>query len=378
MEREIYLDNSATTRVCGEAAQKALELMTQTYGNPSSLHTMGLRAEQAMTAARRSLAAALGAQEKNIVFTSGGTESNNLALFGGACARRRRGNRIVTTAIEHHSVLYAAQALEKEGFEVIYLQPDRTGHIPESDVFAAVNDKTILVSMMAVNNETGVQLPVEAAAAAIRRAKAPALLHVDAVQAFGKLPLRPGKTGIDLMSISGHKVHAPKGIGALYIKDGVHIVPRVYGGGQERNLRPGTESVPLIGAFGAAVDAMPPLQEEYAAVQALNLSLRRQLSALPEVHIHSPEDALPYILNFSAGRVRAETMLHFLAQRGIYVSSGSACAKAARSHVLSAMGLPVQEIDASLRVSFSRYNTEDDVTALVAALGEGLRTLAHA
>ena len=378
MEREIYLDNSATTRVCDEAAQKALELMTREYGNPSSLHTMGLRAEQAMSAARRSIAGMLGAEEKNITFTSGGTESNNLALFGAAYALRRRGNRIVTTAVEHHSVLYAAQQLEKEGFEVIYLQPDESGNIPPQAIFDAVNSKTILVSMMAVNNETGAIFPVETAAAAIRRAKAPALLHVDAVQAFGKLPLRPAKMGVDLMSISGHKVHAPKGIGALYVKTGVRIVPRTYGGGQEKNLRPGTESVPLIGAFGAAVDAMPPIHEETAAVRALNLRLREELACMDGVHIHSPEDGLPYILNFSAGKVRAETMLHFLAQRGIYVSSGSACAKAARSHVLSAMGLPAAEIDSSLRVSFSRYNTEADVAALAAALKEGQQTLAHA
>lgn len=376
--REIYLDNSATTKVCEEAAKAALELMTVCYGNPSSLHTMGVRAETAMTRARRIVAQAMGAQEKNIVFTSGGTESNNLALFGAAYARQKRGKRIVTTAVEHHSVLYTAQQLEKEGFEVIYLKPRRDGHIREEDVFEAINRDTILVSMMAVNNETGAIFPVKAAAAAIKRAGAPALLHVDAVQAFGKLPLRPAKMGIDLMSISGHKIHAPKGIGALYIGNGVHLVPRVFGGGQEQNIRPGTESVPLIGALGAAVEALPSVAQEEAAMRALNRSLREKLAAFPDVVIHSPEDGLPCILNFSAGTVRAETMLHFLASRGIYVSSGSACAKSARSHVLTAMGLPQKEIDSALRVSFSRYNTEEDVAALVAALEEGLRTLARA
>ena len=378
IKHEIYLDNSATTRVCEEAAKKALELMTVEYGNPSSLHTMGVRAENAMTQARRAVAQAMSVQEKNIVFTSGGTESNNLALFGAAYARRKRGKRIVTTAVEHHSVLYTAQQLEKEGFEVIYLKPGRDGHIREEDVFEAVTRDTILVSMMAVNNETGAIFPVEAAAAAIKRAGAPALLHVDAVQAFGKLPLRPAKMGIDLMSISGHKIHAPKGIGALYIANGVHLTPRVFGGGQEQNIRPGTESVPLIGALGAAVEALPPVAQEEAAMRALNQSLREKLADMPGVVIHSPEDGLPCILNFSAGTVRAETMLHFLASRGIYVSSGSACAKSARSHVLTAMGLPQKEIDSSLRVSFSRYNTEEDVAALVAALEEGLRTLARA
>lgn len=312
------------------------------------------------------------------MFTSGGTESNNLALFGAAYARRKRGKRIVTTAVEHHSVLYTAQQLEKEGFEVVYLKPGRDGHIREEDVFEAVTRDTILVSMMAVNNETGAIFPVEAAAAAIKRAGAPALLHVDAVQAFGKLPLRPDKMGIDLMSISGHKIHAPKGIGALYIANGVHLTPRVFGGGQEQNIRPGTESVPLIGALGAAVEALPPVAQEEAAMRALNQSLREKLADMPGVVIHSPEDGLPCILNFSAGTVRAETMLHFLALRGIYVSSGSACAKSARSHVLTAMGLPQKEIDSSLRVSFSRYNTEEDVAALAAALEEGLRTLARA
>ena len=373
----IYLDHSATTKVLPQAAEAACAVMRETFGNPSSLHGLGVAAERTLENARESIARTLQAQPQEIVFTSGATEADNLAVFGAVKALRRRGKRIVTTAVEHPAVAECCARLAEEGFEVVALRPEN-GRIRPEQVFDAVTPDTVLVSMMAVNNETGAIFPVEAAAAAIKRAGAPALLHVDAVQAFGKLPLRPAKMGIDLMSISGHKIHAPKGIGALYIGNGVHLVPRVFGGGQEQNIRPGTESVPLIGALGAAVEALPSVAQEEAAMRALNRSLREKLAAFPDVVIHSPEDGLPCILNFSAGTVRAETMLHFLASRGIYVSSGSACAKSARSHVLTAMELPQKEIDSALRVSFSRYNTEEDVAALVAALEEGLRTLARA
>ncbi len=374
--KEAYLDNSSTTRVCEPAAAKVMELMTENYGNPSSLHTLGFRAEQALTEARRNIAAALGAKEDEVFFTSGGTESNNLAIFGAAYARKRMGMHIVTTQIEHPSVTNAVRQLEKEGWEVTWLQPDREGHILPEAVQEAVRPDTTLVTMMAVNNEVGTILPLDAAAQAIAAKKAPALLHVDAVQGFGKLDLRPERRKIDLLSISAHKIHGPKGVGALYVRKGVRIAPRTFGGGQEHGMRPGTEGLPAIGGFGAAVKALPPVNEGLRQAEELAAICREKLLALPGVEFNSPEDALPYIVNFSVGAVRAETMLHFLAARGVYVSSGSACSKGKQSPVLEAMGLPRERIQAALRVSFSHLNTLEDVDALVEGVREGLASLA--
>ena len=372
-----YLDNSATTPVLPEAVQAAVELMTEEYGNPSSLHTKGFAARRRVEAARAAVAARLGARPEELTFTSGGTEANNLALFGAAQARKRMGTKIVTTAAEHDSVLNPCRELEKQGFQVVYLKPDGTGLLPEEALFDAIDGDTILVSVMLVNNETGAVFPVEAAARAIRRKKAPALLHTDCVQAFGKLDFTPQKLGADLVTISGHKVHAPKGVGALYVKKGTRLLPHVFGGGQERGLRPGTESTPLIAAFGRAVELLPKAGEALPAVRDLNARLRRGLAQLEGVTVHSPEDGLPYVLSFSAGRVRAETVLHFLAERGVFVSAGSACGRAKPSHVLEAMGLPRDQVASALRVSFSRFSTQKDVEALLQGLREGLGRLAQ-
>ncbi len=374
---EHYLDNSATTPVLREAAEKAFAVMTEEFGNPSSLHSKGFHARQELEAARGLIAARLGAKPEEIVFTSGGTEANNLALLGGAEAGKRRGNKIVTTAVEHDSVLNPVRELEKQGFEVVFLKPDASGKISEEQIAEAIDDKTILVSVMLVNNETGAIFPVQAAAKAIQRKKSPALLHTDCVQAFGKLDFTPQRLGVDLLTISAHKLHGPKGAGALYLRKGVRIVPRTWGGGQEKGLRSGTESVPLFCAFGEAVRLLPKTAETLSRIEKLNLLLREKLSALPGVEINSPPDGLPYLLNFSAGAVRAETMLHFLSERGIFVSSGSACGKAKPSHVLAAMGLSRERIASSLRVSFSRFSTAEDVEALVLALEEGLKTIRH-
>lgn len=374
--KEAYLDNSSTTRVCEPAAAKVMELMTENYGNPSSLHTLGFRAEQALAEARRNIAAALGAKEDEVFFTSGGTESNNLAIFGAAYARKRMGMHIVTTQIEHPSVTNVVRQLEKEGWEVTWLQPDREGHILPEAVQEAVRPDTTLVTMMAVNNEVGTILPLDAVAQAIAAKKAPALLHVDAVQGFGKLDLRPERRKIDLLSISAHKIHGPKGVGALYVHKGVRILPRAFGGGQEHGMRPGTEGLPAIGGFGAAVKALLPVNEGLRQVEELATICREKLLVLPGVELNSPEDALPYIVNFSVGAVRAETMLHFLAARGVYVSSGSACSKGKQSPVLEAMQLPKERIQAALRVSFSHMNTLEDVEALVEGVREGLASLA--
>lgn len=375
---EHYLDNAATTQVLPEAADRARELMVGEFGNPSSLHTRGFRARQELEKARAVVAAKLGAQPGEITFTSGGTEGNNLAIFGAAQARRRLGYKIVTTAIEHDSVLHAMAELERQGFRVAYVKPDSQGRVSQEALAAEIDEKTILVSVMAVNNETGAVLPVQGLSRIIKRKNAPALLHTDGVQAFGKLELPPAKWGADLCTVSAHKIHGPKGVGALYVKKGVHILPRAFGGGQERGLRPGTESVPLIGAFGEAVERLPKASVILPQVQALRDSLVEGLAALPGVTVHSPADALPYIVSFSAGAVRAETMLHFLAQQGVYVSAGSACGRARPSHVLEAMGLPKGQVSSALRVSFSRFSTQGDVAALLAALGAGLESLQRA
>lgn len=376
--QEIYLDNSATTRVSKEAAEKALYMMTECYGNPSSLHSKGFAAEKEMTAAREIIAERLSAQPGEIYFTSGGTESDNIAILGAAHAKKRAGNKIVTTAIEHPAVLNTMAQLEKEGFEVVYVQPEADGNIPKEKFDAAIDAKTILVSVMAVNNETGVLLPLKDIAGMIKRKKAPALFHTDAVQGFCKIPLLPKKLGVDLISVSGHKVHAPKGVGALYVKSGVRILPHSFGGGQEKNLRPGTEGVPQICAFGEAVKHMMTEKEALTHVKAVQAHLIERLKAMPEVVLNSPENALPYIVNLSAGRVRAETMLHFLAERNIFVSSGSACGKAKPSHVLSAMQLPKERVETSLRISLSAENTAEEMDAFADALKEGLQTLSHA
>ena len=375
---EIYLDNSATTRVCEKSAEKVLELMTQCYGNPSSLHKKGLEAQREVAHARQAVAVSLSAQPREIIFTSGGTEANNLAVLGGAAAGRRRGKRIVTTAIEHPSVLEPMRQLEKEGFEVVFLTPDADGRVPEEAVLKAVTGDTILISVMAVNNELGSIQPIEVLKKAVKRAGAPALVHVDGVQAYGKLPLRPEKLGIDLLTVSGHKIHGPKGVGALYVSKNARILPRTFGGGQERELRPGTEAAPLIAGLGAAVEELPDWRQAYSRMEKLRDYTLQKLSGLEGVEVNSPVEGLPYLLNFSALGIRSETMLHFLAQRGIYVSSGSACAKGKQSHVLKAAGLPDSRISSAIRVSFSRESTKRDADALAEGVREGLAYLARA
>ncbi|WP_322169545.1 cysteine desulfurase family protein [Acutalibacter caecimuris] len=373
-DREHYLDNSATTQVLPEAAAEALRLMTVCYGNPSSLHTKGFLAKKELDAARAIVARRLGAGPEEIVFTGGGTEANNLALLGAAQARRRLGNRVVTTAVEHDSVLRAVGELEKQGFEVVLLrEPDDRDALEE-----AIDGNTVLVSMMLVNNETGAFLPVQAAARAIKRKNAPALLHTDCVQAFCKTDFTPARLGADLCTVSAHKVHGPKGVGALYIKKGVRVLPQMHGGGQERGMRSGTESLPLIAAFAKAVELAPKPGAVLPEMERLNHMLRDRLADMPDMVVNAPVEGLPYILNLSAVGVRAETMLHFLAQRGVYVSAGSACGKGAKSHVLTALRLPPERVESALRVSFSRFSTEEDVAALVEGLRAGLGSLARA
>lgn len=374
---EVYLDNSATTRVSEGAAKKALEAMTENYGNPSSLHKKGMDAEKYIIDAQKAIASKLGCASEELIFTSGGTESNNLAVFGAVNAKKRLGNRIVTTEIEHHSVLEACEQLAKQGFELIKLKPDSNGVVSERDIFEAVNEKTILVSIMLVNNEVGSIQPVQAAARAIKSAKAPALLHCDAVQAFGKMPVKVSSLGCDLLTVTAHKIHGPKGVGALYIKKGTRILPTLFGGEQQKKLRPGTQAVPLIAAFGEAVRELPDINEQTANMNLLKEYLVGRLSEIDGVTINSSDTSLPYIVNFSTNKVRSEIMLHYLESKGVFCSSGSACAKGQPSHVLSAMGFPAKRIDTALRISFSKYSTKEDIDILTDSVKEGLSKLKY-
>lgn len=373
---EHYLDNSATTVVSQKAAEAALRIMTRNYGNPSSLHLKGMQAEAELTKARKIIAGALGAMPEEVYFTSGGTEANNTALFGAAQAKKRRGNKIVISSVEHSSIMEAADKLEKDGFEVVRVAPQSDGIIHADDIVRVVDDNTVLVSVMTVNNETGAVMPVENIFSAVKDKNSEILCHTDAVQAFGKLKINAKRLNADLISISAHKVHAPKGCGALFIKKGVRIIPHQYGGEQEKKLRPGTEALPLIAAFGVAVSEFD-IDANFNIVSELSAYAKERLPEIDGVRINSPENHLPYVLNISAGRVRSETMLHFLEELDVFVSSGSACAKGKPSHVLSAMGLDKNRADSAIRISFSKYNTKEDLDALCNGIRTGLETLAH-
>ena len=373
---EHYLDNSATTAVSKAAADTAYRVMTQAYGNPSSLHSKGMEAETELKRARKSVASKLRVSDEEILFTSGGTEANNLALFGAAYATCRTRKKIIISSVEHSSVTEAAKRLETEGFIVERISPRPDGIVHPEDVAAAADENTAIVSIMIVNNETGAVMPVSEIFAAVKEKDEKILCHTDAVQAFGKLAVKARALGADLISVSGHKVHAPKGVGALYIKKGVRLVPRQYGGEQEKRIRPGTENLPAIAALGAACDEFD-VDGNFEKVRALNAYAKEKLLSIDGVELNSPENALPYVLNISAGRVRSETMLHFLEERDVFVSSGSACAKGKPSHVLSALGLSRERADSALRISFSKHNTKDDVDALCEGIALGLKVLAH-
>lgn len=375
--REVYLDNSATTKVCEPAVRAAVQVMQTDYGNAASLHRKGFEAEQHITAAKKSIAAVLGCTEQELYFTSGATESNNMSLIGAADANKRRGKKIITTAIEHASVLETAAYLERQGYEVVRLQPNADGQYTPMDFYNAVDEQTVLVSAMFVNNEIGCSLPVTDIAKAVKRKNPNALFHTDAVQGFLKLPLKLKNSGIDLLSASGHKIYAPKGIGLLYIRKGVHLTPLLYGGGQQNGVRVGTDNVPLIAALGAAVQmGALNMEKNLAHYRSLKAHLLNLLQDMPEITVNSTEDCVPYIVNLSVAKIRSEVMLHFLEQFGISVSSGSACSKGAKSHVLSAFGLDDRRIDTALRISFSTETTTADLDYFTEKLQQGIDTLA--
>lgn len=371
----IYLDNSSTTKPCKATTENINSALENFWGNPSSLHRLGVEAEIPVSEARTEIARVLNCREDEIYFTSCGTESNNTAIFGVCKSRKKRGKRIVTTAIEHPSVLEAFKRMEEDGFEVIYLKPNENGVVSEKDIENAVNKDTILVSIMLVNNETGAIEPVKAAADIIKKSGAPALLHCDAVQGFGKMPINVNSLGVDLLSVSAHKIHGPKGIGALYVKKGVNISPLLFGGGQEKGMRSGTESVPLIMGFKGAVSELGNINESLKKTKELWDYAKNKLLSTNIVTINSSDEALPYILNISVVGYRSETLLHFLETKNIYVSSGSACAKGEGSYVLKEMGFKPERIDSALRISFSRFTEMQEIDALCHALIEATQKL---
>ena len=367
---EVYLDNAATTRVCAEAADIAYKVMTECYGNPSSTHTKGREAKAYLDTARSQIAAALGCSISEVYFTSCGSESDVWAITRGAESASRRGKHIISSAVEHDAVRKTLEELEGRGFEVTYLSPEKDGSVSVEAVKAALREDTILVTLMMVNNETGGVTDIAAIAKMLKAAGSKALLHTDAVQGYMKVPFSAKKLGAGMISISGHKIHAPKGIGALYIKTGVKIKPLIRGGAQESGMRAGTEAMPQIAAFGKAAEiafsGMKDNCEKMASLRRLDI---------PEALIIG--GGAPHILSVSLPGWRSEVLMNFLEAEGIYVSRSSACKKGGRSHVLEAMRLPAQVIDGAVRISFSRYNTEDDVLALCSALKRAHDTLAH-
>ena len=374
---EHYLDNSATTRVCPEAAQAALNAMTECYGNPSSTHTKGREAKKLLDQSRAQVASLLGCQPKELVFTSCGSESDNWALLQGAEAMKRKGRHILSSAVEHDAIRKSLDELEARGYTVTRLKPDHTGAIPVEAVREALLPDTILVSLMLVNNETGAVTDISAVSRLLKEAGSPALLHTDAVQAFGKIPFTAKSLGADLISVSGHKLHAPKGIGALYIRSGLRLKPFLVGGSQEEGRRAGTEALPQIAAFGTACAlAKEHLAENAAKMAALKQNTVEQLAAaIPELRV--VETAAPHILNLSLPGFRSEVLMNFLEAREVYVSKSSACKKGARSHVLEAIGLDAKTIDGAIRVGLSRYTAQEDIDALCTGLIDAHKTLAH-
>ena len=381
---EAYLDNSATTRCCEEAAQLVVKLLTEDYGNPSSLHNKGVIAENYMNDARKKIAKTLKVQEKEICFTSGGTESNNLAIIGVAEANKRSGKHVITTSIEHPSVSATMAYLEEHGYEVTYLPVDAYGVISLDDLKAAIRPDTILVSLMQVNNEIGAVEPIAEAGALIKQCNPQTLFHVDAIQSYGKMRIYPAKMHVDLLSVSGHKLHGPKGVGFLYVRNGVKIHPLILGGGQQKGMRSGTDNVPGIAGLGCA--AKEAYTENVPAIAGLGVAAERiytgfeekidrmytlrehfieEVTKIPGVHVngHTDRSNAPHIVSVSTEGVRAEVLLHALEDKEIYVSAGSACSsnKPSVSHTLKSIGLKPELLDATIRFSFCVETTEEEI-----------------
>lgn len=369
----VYLDNAATTKPCADAVNAAVEAMTVNFGNPSSLHRAGLNAQLAVDEARKLIADSIGTDSSSIYFTSGATESNNLALRGASAAYGKKCRKIVISAVEHASIDETASDLEKKDFEVVRVSPRDDGRFYAADFVNVCDENTCLISMMLVNNETGYILPVKEVFTAVKRRFPHIITHCDCVQAYMKVPVKANALGADLISLSGHKIHGIKGIGVLYIKKGVRVIPVVTGGKQEKGIRSGTESVPLICAMGAAVKKLAPtINERYKRVSELKAYLLGRLADIDSIEVNSPDDGSPYVVNISVVGKRSEIMLHFLESKEIYVSSGSACSKGQQSGVLGQFGISGKRADSAVRISMTAETTEDDIDVLADALREGI------
>ncbi len=372
---EVYLDNSATTRCSDGARDIMIKALQEDYGNTSSLHLKGLEAERYIKEARSRIARTLKVQEKELIFTSGGTEADNLAVLGAARANSRAGKHLITTCIEHAAVSAAMEELVQEGFEVTWLDVDSQGLISLEQLGAAIRPDTILVSMMYVNNEIGAVEPIAEAAKLIKEKNPRTLFHVDAIQAYGKYTIYPARLGIDLLAVSGHKIHGPKGVGFLYAKDRTKLRPLMLGGGHQNGMRSGTENVPGVAGLGvAAQEAYQNLDEKREQLYQLREALIRGLEGLEWAHINGPLDrtAAPQIVSVSFDRVRSEVLLHALEERGIYASAGSACSsnKPAVCRTLKSIGLNPRYLDSTLRFSFSVENTLEEIAYTVKTLQE--------
>ncbi len=370
---EIYLDNSATTRVYPEVASLVSKIMEEDYGNAASLHKKGMDAERYVKNAKAEIAATLHVEPRNIFFTSGGTESNNWALTGAALANRRAGMKIVTTTVEHPSVRNTVRFLEEMGFTAVWLPVDRDGIVQMEDLIEAVTTDTILVSVMYVNNEIGAVEPIAEIGAWLKKNRPGTLFHVDAIQAYGKYDIRPKKLGIDLMSVSGHKLHGPKGVGFLYVADNVKIRPLLYGGGQQKGMRSGTENVPGEAGMGLAAEIMyKNLAANVASMYARKQQLTEGLEEIEGAHVNGKkgQESAPHIVSCSFEGVRSEVLLHALEAEGIFVSSGSACASSHPSEIttLLAIGLLKEEQEGTIRFSLSEWTTDEEIDRTLEAL----------
>lgn len=368
---EAYFDNAATTAVYPEVRDLMVKLMIEDYGNPSSLHMKGVDAEKYIKNAASQIAKEIKCQEKELVFTSGGTESNNLAIIGGAMAKRRAGKHIITTNIEHASVSATMDFLSKEGYDITYIGVDSTGHVKLDELKCALREDTILVSVMYVNNEIGTIQPIADIAAIIKSYNDKILFHVDAVQAFGKLRFSVKKLGVDMLSMSGHKIHGPKGSGALYIKDKTLVRPIIYGGGQQKEMRSGTENVPAIAGMGLATELI--YKEHEKKIEYINMLKDRFISGVTKYEdVFDNSGEAPHIASISFVGIRSEVMLHALEDKGIFVSAGSACSsnKPHISNVLKAIDMPDDRLESTLRFSFIETNTVEQVDYAIEVIGE--------
>lgn len=372
---EVYLDNSATTRCFDEVGQFVQKIMCEEYGNPSSMHHKGVEAEQYLRYAGETLARLMKVNEKEILFTSGGTESDNIALIGTAMANHRRGRHLITTQIEHPAILQTMKYLQDQGFEVTYLSVDREGRIDLEELQSAIREDTILVSIMHTNNEIGTVEPIAEAGERIKRCNPQTYFHVDAVQGFGKFPIYPSRMKVDLLSVSGHKIHGPKGVGFLYIKDGTRIHPIIYGGGQQRGMRSGTENVPGIAGLAMASEMVyRDLEQDRRKLYQLREELIEGAGGIEDVRINGCREGeyAPHIVSLSVAGIRSEVLLHALEERGIYVSAGSACSsnKPQTSATLKAIGVPKELLDSTIRLSLSVFTTQEEICYTVQALKE--------